>query len=210
MNKDLLNLIPKHIIDIIEPAKIDVTIVLACHAFNSHWPMIKLTINDQIAYDGETQGLFQFDYSFHINPDQDTFSIVLTYHDKLDTYTKVDDQGNIIENQGVDIKKLVINGVDIVESNIIHQVGQFTPIFSPAKLCFFKDNNIDTGPSTTLGVYENGVWDMTFKLPVLSYFSEIQHHIEFNSNDSWQPLVAEIFARVLNCEKLEQQRKTRF
>lgn len=210
MNKNLSRLIPKHIVDIIEHNQVDIKLVLDCHAFNCRWPKIKLQINEQFVYAGEVQNQFQFNHSFQISPDQKTFSIKLIYHSKLDTDTKVDSQGKIVENQGIDIKNLVINGVDIVDSTTIHRVGQFTPSLSPKKLSFFKEHNIDTGPSTTLGLYENGVWDMTFKLPVLSHFSEIQHHIEYNSNDSWRDLVAEIYSRVLHCEKLEQQRKTSF
>lgn len=207
MSKNLEHLVPKKIWDLLALDRFDLEIQAKCHEFDSKWPKIQIVVDNEIVYDGEAVDDFTFRFSKSFPVDQQSCKLDIIYHSKLDTDTRVVD-GEIVANQGLDIKSITINNIDIVESKLMFELGMFTMNLSPAKKLMFKKFNINTEPSTTLGLYENGTWEMTMKLPVVSYFSELHSRVEVVEAGPWEKLIEEIYRRAEICAQLEKNQES--
>ena len=206
MSKNLDHLVPKKIWDLLSMDQFDLQIKLQCHEFDNRWPKIRITVDGEVVYDGEAVDSFEFNFGKQLPANQDTCNILLTYYDKLDTDTLMQD-GVIVANQGIDVKYIAINGIDIVSNKLMFELGKFTMDLSPRKKLIFKKLGISTEPSTTLGLYENGTWDLDINTPILSHFSKLQSRVEVVESGPWEDLIAEIYERAETCTRLEKNQK---
>ena len=104
---------------------------------------------------------------------KDTVILKIEYLDKTSDHTVVDESGQIIENQSLNIDSLFINNVDVVKTQIIYKLGVYTRILSESTLQYFRDHGIDYGPSHSLTMTENGSWDINLTFPVTKQIIEL-------------------------------------
>lgn len=174
---------------------------IACKA-GDEWPQVIIRLNQQVIYN-DCQPIVIA--SAHDAGDVIDIEIELT--GKSDKHTKVDHNGVIIENQAVILELIKLNGVDLIRTGLIHRVGQYTMNLTSEKQQLFDSQGISTQPSTSLGMYENGVWHITVPQPALSYLSALQAQIEPWEQGNWQHLTMQIYKHIEICKELENQSK---
>jgi hypothetical protein len=116
----------------------------------------------------------------------------------------LDAQGQIAENQSVTIVSVVANGVDLVKTNIIHKgLGSYSMQLSAEKHKYFVDHNINVESTTSLDMFENGVWHIDLSLPILSFISGLQDVVEPWERIHVGELVNTLYQQYQICKDLE-------
>lgn len=204
MHRELDFVIPEELIDLIDEDRFDLQIKLSGFKFKNKLPRVKIMLNDQILASESVTECYEFKYSTKIIP-KEKYCLSLEFYNKLDNDTLTDENGNIIENLGFQIKSIIINDIDLVATKIIFNLGEYTPKLSDNKLKWFIENNIPHGPNKTLGIFENGIWKINMVAPMLSHFVQFQAFIE--KHELWPnlPLLNEIYNTINNIKLLEQQ-----
>lgn len=91
---------------------VDIDLELECSVTNDNPPKIEITINNKILFSGSLQeGIHRITLD-NVALD-DTNAIELRFSNKLPGDTLVDNQGNIVKDKFVEIKKFSINGLDL-------------------------------------------------------------------------------------------------
>lgn len=169
------------------------------HCVQNRWPKMTITVDGNIAHDGDVQGQLQVNYTAKAQTNQKKCCIDLQYRDKTDADTLVTTQGEIVENQSVNLLALWINGVDIVKTQAIHQgIGQFTMCLPEHKKLYFQQHGISTQPNTHTHMYENGIWHIELALPLLSTLTGLQNQVEPWEQVDVKSLVS-LLAEKLDC-----------
>ena len=101
--------------------------------------------------------------------------------------------------------RVIVNGVDLVRTNLIYRVGTYTMHLSPHKQQYFIDRGINVEPSHSLSMYENGVWSIQLGVPVLSFLSQKQQSVELAEQQDTQIILEEIYQKILVCKSLVQE-----
>ena len=178
---------------------IDLEIKATAHQANGEWPHVIVRLNQQVIYN-DLQAVVAV--KFHGEGNLVDIEIELT--DKENRHTKVDCDGNITDNQALTLDAVLINGVDLIKTGLIHQVGTYIMRLTSDKMQLFETLNISTAPSTNLSMHENGVWHIQIPQPALSYLSGLQAQIESWEQGNWQHLTKEIYDKIEICKTLEK------
>ena len=120
-------LIPDHILELCQLDKFDLSIHLVATAANNQYPLIRVKINDKIIFDEQCRAVTEI---HHLLTSKDPVQVTVEYYGRTDKDTVVDSEGNIVENQHLELTKIVVNDVDIVKNSII--------LFSLAQFLFFS------------------------------------------------------------------------
>ena len=180
-------LIPKQILDLMALDQFDLTIVLDGTAANSKHPMARVSVNDVVINDGPVEGQKTINFSTRFAADTETVTVKIEHYDKDDLVTARDSQGNILENQSVTLTSILVNGVDIIKTGIIYNLGHYYQNLSEDKKEYFLANNIDIGPTHSLSMHENGHWLLEFKLPAMTnlikFVSRYEEHEKWPNAD---------------------------
>ena len=180
--------------------------MLTAQSAHDKWPCVRLQVDETIVYNGPIQGKKKISYSARSHVDQENCTIHIEYYNKSQQDTVVDEHGNIIENQSVSIVSIVANGVDLVQTNIIHRgFGQYTMKLDDDKRQYFINNNISVGPNTSLHMFENGVWCINLKLPILSFITGQHDIVEPWERVQVEELVKTLYDQYLVCKELEHK-----
>jgi len=170
------------------------------------WPCAKVTVNQQIVYDGNVVDLKEISYRSSAKPNQKKCIIDIEYYNKTDQDTIVDATGTIISNQSLTIKELWVNGVDIIKTKTIHQgIGCYTMSLTLDKKQYFIQHGIDLSPSTNTQMFENGVWHIELALPLLSTLTGKFNYSEPCEQVDVLNIVEKLHAQLLVCQTLENQ-----
>jgi len=203
MPPSLHDLIPQEILDYCDFTRFDLSLRVTGFPVRDRWPKIKVAVNRQILWDSEIQGTAEF--REHLRIQDPTAEIVITYHGKRPDDTLVDDQGNILQNQHLNIDALCINGVDLVKTQTIYTLGHYHMHLSPEKKRFFLENGHSIEPTHSLDMFENGEWRLSIEMPALSTFikkkSFYQQHERWIRDDIYQ----DIFDRIQSIKQLQKQ-----
>jgi len=198
---NLDHLIPDQISQLMQLNKFDFKLNLTATPCNGRWPNVKVTINEEVVFDNiiVEQQLVSYNNEFDAI---DNLEVSIEYYNKQDHDTIVDSTGQIIENQSVTIAELIVNEIDIVKTQNIYKLGMFYQKLSPAKQQYFIDHGIDVGPSHTLYLCENGVWRLTFQLPVMQQF--VKHKARQAPSEHWPnpELLSEIYTLIQDIRRL--------
>jgi len=170
---------------------------------NNDWPHVIVCINETEIYN-DKQDRIHIKYSGSV--DDPYLNLTVELLNKTTNHTVVDSNGNILENQHVLLESIIVNGVDLVRTRLIHRVGDYRMHLDEIKKQHFKNLGIDIGPTTSLSMYENGVWKIQLQQPVLSYLSALQAKIEPWEQGNWQYLSEEIYKTIEICKQLEGRR----
>jgi hypothetical protein len=201
LNLDFL--IPEHIIDQCRLNHFDLLIGVRGIPVQSRYPTVKVRVNSSVIYDAPAVDYIEI--PFNCVGDVGSYQVIVEYYNKKDSDTVVNDQGHIIENQHVKIVKIVVNEVDIVQSQIIYNLGNYTKNLTKEQTAYYVEHGYDVGPTHSLEMYENGYWTLNFKMPVLPEFIKLKKtHIKHEK--SWfYDLNHRIYDTINNIRAIEKK-----
>ena len=202
MNNNLDHLIPQEILNLLQPTRINIDLLLTASSAQGRWPCATVKIDDLVIWQGTVE--CQHRILWHGERDS-KFSLRLLYHNKGINDTVVDSHGLIVENQSLNIGKILVNDVDLIKTGLIHQVGSYHMDLSREKRQYFLENNISVGPTTHTQMYENGQWIMQFGVPVLSHFTALRTPPEPIEKVPYQLIMQEIHQQIENIHKTKIQ-----
>lgn len=180
--------------------------MLQGYVSQGRWPCVKISIDHHVVFQGVVEGIFDQTFVSTAASDQTQCVLEIEYINKNEQDTVVDDQGNILENQHIEIKHLFANNVDIVNNQLIHQgFGQYSMKLSQDKIDYFLKNGYSIKDSTTLEMFENGIWTLIFGLPILTFLTLKQqvYTNQWEQVDTYS-LLQELYQRMLICDQLEK------
>jgi hypothetical protein len=178
MNLDFL--IPEDIFAQCKLNHFNLKIGLQGNPAQSRYPNVRVTVNDTVIYDAPIVDYVEV--PFDAVEDSTDYQVLIEYHSKTNNDTVVDNQGHIVENQHVKIVKMVVNEVDIIPSQIIYNLGNYTKNLTKEQREYYLEHGYDVGPTHSLELYENGQWTLDFKMPVLPEFIKLKKtHIKHES-----------------------------
>lgn len=203
-------LIPADLIEYCRFDSFDFRLNLTATSARGNWPTVKIWLDKKLIASG-TVGIDGFEYSYAEQLDMSLSRKVLEieYVGKTNNDTVVDATGNILENQSLSISSLIVNKVDIVNNDIIQMLGNYTMNLDPEKLKYYQENNISLEPTTDLDMYENGYWQLTFPIPIVTNLAKIKN--KEDPNEKWPDpvLIGEIVNTIHDIRQLEQKLKER-
>ena len=122
MQDNLDSLIPQEILDLIADSEFNMILGLTPFAVRGKYPKVKVSVNDNIIFDNIVDQTEQI-INYKSSADSD-IKIRIEFYDKPeDGGTLISLTGEILENQGIDITKFIINGADLIKNNAIYNVG---------------------------------------------------------------------------------------
>lgn len=199
------HLIPDEIIDACCLEQFDIELVVYGNDAGERYPQMRIWINDSLMWHGVVTKQQTINVKQSLDINQQQVQLRIEYHGKDDqTCVKVDEHGNIIENQFLSIKQLVINGIDLTSNQLIYNFGKYYMTLSPEKQKYFLEHNHDIHPNHSLSMFENGEWRLDFGIPVTRSIakkvSPQKSQIKWPDND----LLIRIIAK---CDRVEQLQK---
>ena len=203
-DRNLDFLIPDEIISLLQTNRFDLEITLIPFKINNRYPKIKITVDNQILVDKELIQEETFYYSADFDVDKN-IKVDIQFYGKNNNDTSVSPAGEILENQGIRISKVIVNNVDIIGSKIIYNLGNYCFNLSAEKFEYYKLHGHETGPTHSLSMFENGYWRLDFKMPVLQQFTKFRSAHEKHVK-SWPDnyVYNDIYNTVLNIRRLEK------
>jgi hypothetical protein len=167
-------LLPPKILDKLDCKNLTLDLLITGEDCQGRHPSCRVSINDNIIFDGYVidQKIITFTGDIH-NP---TANIKIEYYGKTSQDTRVDSVGNIIANQKISVSKFILNDIDIIKNNLIHQ-AEYIMTLDPNKEKYFKENNI-ANRNHNYHLYENGQWSLQIGIPVLTYIINNTKQIE--------------------------------
>ena len=182
---------------------IKIQLALTGNAAQGRWPCVRINMNQQPVDNFTVIGTKQVEYELTV--EQESFELEIVYYNKTDQDTVVNSQGKIIENQSITVNEVTVNDVDLVKTNLIYRdIGCYNMMLSESKKQYFLDHGINTGPSHSMGMFENGTWTIRLGMPVLSFLSKKQQHTELAEQQDTRPILEEIYQKIQNCKALTQ------
>lgn len=199
------HLIPSEILEICGFDRIDLRLDLSGQSCQAQWPCIDVVVDGQLR--ASTHADPKLCWQDLWTTQRDSLHVKICYHGKTHDHTRVDDQGNIVENQCVTIDRLCVNGVDLVSTGLIYRFGEYRMELADDKLQYYQQHGFDTGPSHSLTMWENGTWEIEIPVPVLPamirYQSRYQPHEKWMDEDIYQ----QVHRCVLDIQELERKIK---
>jgi hypothetical protein len=137
MQDDLDGLIPREILELLSDNEFNMSLGLTPFAVTGIYPKVKVSINDDIIFNGVVDQPEQIiTYTSNI---VDDIKIRIEYYDKPRVGgTIISTSGEILENQGIDISRFIINGVDLIKNRAICDLGYYYMLLDFEKLKYFQ------------------------------------------------------------------------
>lgn len=193
-------LIPAPIMEKINSTELVIQIEFDSSSARQRWPWVRVLINDQLMAD---QPIIPQDA---INIDTKIFSsqahLKIEYYGKNDEDTVTGANGNIIENQSLEIKKILVNGVDIVADNLYTRLGSYNMFLDDQKRKYYQAHGYSIGPSHSLHMFENGYWQLDFDMPILQNLVKLNTHQQVHEKWPDPELLLEIYSAINTIKEL--------
>lgn len=154
----------------------DITIDLIGNAVLDRYPLAKITVNDKELWKGPvTQNTVVLDRLMIKDP---TVKIQITYLGKTEQDTIVNGE-TILENQTLSIQSIEINGIRIPKKDLMYMGVATYDLTESQKIGYTKIGApwVDVKTDT---MYNNGVWTLEIKKPILSNLialKKISNHV---------------------------------
>lgn len=161
-------LIPKQITDLLNLDQVELDITLLGKSASGKYPKSRILINDVLIFDGTVIDYQTVNFSARFTEDISSIQVKIEHYDKDDNAAVKDSDGNLIENQCITLQSVFANGVDIVKNQMIYNLGYYYQNLSAEKKEYFLANGIDTGPTHSLSMHEDGYWLLEFKMPIMT------------------------------------------
>jgi len=205
MKNNLENLIPEPILNCLKLDLIDIELELTARPAQGRWPCVCIQVDGNTVYQGPVIDQQKFKYSARSQSTQEKCTIEIVFYNKDNYDTVVDQSGHIIENQCLSIVSVVVNGVDLVKTNIIHSgIGYYTMHLNSDKYQYFLSHNINVNPTTSLDMAENGIWRIELGLPILSFITGLHNVSESWGHAQVDQLLNTLYQQYQICKDLEQ------
>jgi hypothetical protein len=201
---DLDFLMPLEILDLCQFDRFDLDLELVGVSANGRNPSVKIWIDNQLVADQLIHSVTHFKFNKILDLTTDRINIRIEYYNKTDADTIVDSDGNITETQSLTLSRITINGVDIIKSNLIYRLGNYTMNLSPEKYKYYTNHGFNTGPTHSLGMYENGAWNLNMKIPILTNFVRLESFQELHEKWPNPELLMAIFNLISEIRTLEK------
>jgi hypothetical protein len=127
-------------------------------------PQCKITIDDVTHYTGPVNPIIEINHSI-----AGSYTLKIFFTDKLPNDTKVDNQGNIIEDKNFELDQIVIDDYDIEELKWLSKY--FADDGNTYESCLFF------GPK--------GYFEINLNHPILPWILE-QKHLKNNNDPNWK------------------------
>lgn len=199
-------LIPDELIDACHLDRFDVAIEFYGSPSLDQYPQVRVLVDDEVVWDDQVIKNQTINFSHKLNIQNKCVLLKIEYYNKNDiTGTNVNSQGQIIENQSVLIKKIIINDCDIVKNNTIYGFGYYYPQLSDTKIKHFIEHGYSVDPNHSLNMAENGEWRLQFGIPVNQSIAKIispqyTDKVKWPDND----LLVKIIKKCDRIQQLEQ------
>ena len=203
MNLDFL--IPDHIIDQCKLNHFNLLIALEGGSVQSRYPSVKVSVNGNVIYDKPIVDYVEIPFDSVEN--FSSYQVIVEYYNKTNNDTVVNDQGHIVENQYVKIVKMLVNEVDIIPSQIIYHLGNYTKNLTKEQKEYYLEHRHDVGPNHSLEMYENGQWTLDFKMPVLPEFIKLKKPYVKHEQAWFDDLNHKIYDTINNVRAIEKKVK---
>lgn len=141
--------------------------------------VVSILVDNNLAFQGIVDQQYDFEFTSTLAENQTSCNVQLLLAPSTERYQ-------------ISVDSIVVNDVDIVKHNIIRHV-----LHVPSAEHY----------NGTLDSENNPLLSMTFEVPILSYFSELNANIEQSEKGPWDELIDEIYSRVLICMQLEKENK---
>lgn len=195
--------LPKHILSMVGFENFNLEITLQGYSCNDIFPMVEIFINKQLEFASRIDHrTISLNKKFDATIKQVTVDIC--YLGKTNADTRVDHLGQIIENQSLEITGLILNGVDIISTQAIYNLGNYVKHLSEEKKTYFLEHGIDIGPSHSLHMFENGIWNINLGFPILPELCKIMSVDEVHQKSSNYSQFDEMYQRIQHIKQLEQ------
>lgn len=149
----------------------DVKIIVRSHAYNGS-PKLTIchngnTVHSEWLNNKETEINFNIAHDFSkVN----SLTMTMTGKDKFDT--KIDSEGNIVEDKCIVFEKIQIDGIDIIRD---------VDFFYKQTNLLLENNNL---VAPTAGLYlNNSQWQFTYIPPVWRYYLSKQNYVDYRLNN---------------------------
>lgn len=161
------NLLHEEIKQKLSDKNITLGITLSAKDCEQRWPRCRISLDNEIIFDNFIVNEQRIKFHKNFTDDRSICVLKLEMYGKTNQDTKIDNIGNIVSNQMIQIEKLFLNEIDIIKNNLIYQ-GKFKMTLDTNKIKYFKENNISI-ENHDYHFYENGIWTLQIGLPVLTY-----------------------------------------
>lgn len=204
-------LIPDKILQACELDRFDLEIILQGTACWGQYPQVRIWVDHVVIWQGAVGSQEHIKFSQKIDLVNKSTCVRIEMHSKDDVAgTRVDLSGQIVDNQSVEIKQLIVNDIDIVKNSSIFNFGHYQPKLSEQKAQYFQQHGYNLGPSHCLTMTENGEWCLNFDLPVVRSIAKLvapqYTAMKWPDHDLLVKIIAQC-NRVLALEQQIQSRK---
>lgn len=172
-------------------------------AANCAWPAIQIKVGGEEIFSGEVVNDIVVSGTVET---EEKFDILIDYQNKKDHDTVVDDNGNILENQLIEIKEISVNGIELVRSGLIYRgIGCYNMTLTPYKKEQLELHNQSTAASCNLVMTENGTWKISLEHPTHTFLTRCWTEPEQEARIGLHSVFDEIYDCVERCLELEKK-----
>jgi len=197
------HLIPQNILDAMALDLFQLRIDLISTSAGGLWPEIQVCIDEQPIWSGYVSQTQRVEYSTTGRRNQ-TLILTIKLMNKTNDHTKINENGDIIENTSVTIHSLQVNQVELIATNLIQKFGDYQMMLDDEKMQYFIKQGYNTGSSHSTTMYENGHWALKFEFPILPYLcSKTTQH---EPHEKWpdDKLMQVLYNKILELEHFTQ------
>jgi hypothetical protein len=200
---ELQQFLSGNLIKMLEFNQFEMTLELQGHSCDDRFPLVAITVDGVLEFESVVQKqTIKIAKTFDMQTKN--IAVDICYKGKTDLDTKVNADGTIEQNQSVKIENCVVNGVDLISNDIIYKLGHYTKHLLPQQKEYFINNNIDTGPTHSLWMNENGIWSLNFGFPILPELCKKVFIKELHQKSYDENFYNEMYQRIQNIQQLEQ------
>ena len=189
---DFDQLLPTEILNRLDSKNVDIDLILNGKDCHGQWPNCRISVGENEIFNGPIiqQQLIKESRDIINSP----AVIKIEYYGKTDQHTKINDQGEIIANQMVEISQFKLNGVDIIKNGLIYQAEYFMQL-DTNKETYFNEHGIPT-KNHDYHFYENGIWSLQIEIPVLLYIINNTKQMETFEKTPYNNIIRDIIKKL--------------
>jgi hypothetical protein len=195
------HLIPGSIVKLMNLDLVEMDLNLIATQANNQWPRVRVRLNETLIFDDQIAGSQQIIYSGK-HHDISKIKLVIEYFGKNDEHTMVDELGKITQNQSVTIDSLILNGVNLVDCSLIYQLGYFYFNLNENKKKYYDQHGISTAPSHSLGMFENGKWELEIEFPILPSLCKLSAFYELHEKWPDDKLYNDLYNSIIKLQEV--------
>jgi hypothetical protein len=201
---NLDHLLPEGITDYCRFDRFDFQLELSSTSAEGRWPTVNVWIDGKLAHSSKVIKQHEYTYSEILDMSLDAKVLEIEYADKTNQDTTTDADGEILENQSLTIKQLIVNGIDLIQNQTLYRLGDYTMYLPPEKRAYYIEHGYSVEPTHSLTMFENGKWRITMPLPITTNIVKLKAVQELHEKWPDPELLNAIVDTVNNIRRLEK------